>query len=292
MNKLCCESGTFDDLKNEITKLRTENTILKSVIESIPSIVYWKDLKGCYLGHNSFAINFLKKAKIIDQDSVVGLTDKEIFNFETAIKYDATDKIIFTTGKDVTFEEVLKTSSGNNIIQLSYKRPLHDDQGNIIGVIGISNDVTVLKDAEKLKLENAKYRAENQVYKKSIDAMSRIANIIDSCKVNILENRLGKTKKDYHDSQIPAIKFSKREEQVLYLLCMGKNPKEIANILTKLEDKSIATKTIYSVINKQLYSKLDVNSYSMLVEKAIKLNLLKFVPNSLSKLFTENSRTI
>jgi DNA-binding CsgD family transcriptional regulator len=110
--------------------------------------------------------------------------------------------------------------------------------------------------------------------------MDNIVTLIQSHKVNILNDKLGISEQNtFFPSEY--VRLSKREEQVLYLLSMGKSPKEIAKILSKLENKSFSPKTVASVINKQLYVKLDVSNYSQLLEKATKLNLIQFMPKSL-----------
>lgn len=70
---------------------------------------------------------------------------------------------------------------------------------------------------------------------------------------------------------------TKRELDVLYYLSLNKSPKEIAQIITILENKTVSDSTINAVINKKLYPKFEVFNIGQLVEKAIMLNLIPFL---------------
>jgi len=71
------------------------------------------------------------------------------------------------------------------------------------------------------------------------------------------------------------ITLSKREREILYYLSLNKSPKDIATILSVLDKKAILPTTVQSVIDKQLYQKLDVFNIGQLIEKA---NMLKLIP--------------
>jgi DNA-binding NarL/FixJ family response regulator len=74
-------------------------------------------------------------------------------------------------------------------------------------------------------------------------------------------------------------KLTKRELDVLYYLSLNKSPKEIASILSILENKSIKSATIQAVIDKGLYDKLGAYSIAQLIETATILKLIPFMLN-------------
>lgn len=75
-----------------------------------------------------------------------------------------------------------------------------------------------------------------------------------------------------------------REEEVLFLLLLGKSQKEIANILSKVYSKNIAVTTIGSIINRQLYDKFNAYSLSSLINNAIQLQAIQNIPSGLLKI--------
>ena len=78
-----------------------------------------------------------------------------------------------------------------------------------------------------------------------------------------------------------AINITTREAEILYLLSLGKSPKEIAVTLSKIYKKTISASTIGALINKQLYPKFDVYNVSQLIEKATTLKMVPFMMENL-----------
>lgn len=107
--------------------------------------------------------------------------------------------------------------------------------------------------------------------------MAKILHYIQSYKIDKLNKLL-----NINHQAIPKekIQLTKREEQVLFLLSMGKSPKEIANIFSNLDGKKVAQSTVSSIINKQLYTKFGVFGIGKLIEKATLMNLIPILPNS------------
>jgi two-component system aerobic respiration control sensor histidine kinase ArcB len=136
---------------------------LKSVINELPGSIYWKDRNGVYLGHNNFAMEKMKSAGF-SCDSIIGKTDYDLFPPQVAEQYRAYDLKTMELGKTCSQEEKVILPNGEELIQLSCKAPLRNEQGNIIGVVGNTTDISYLKKIEAELLE-AKQRAEkaNQV---------------------------------------------------------------------------------------------------------------------------------
>ena len=78
------------------------------------------------------------------------------------------------------------------------------------------------------------------------------------------------------------ISLTKRETEILYLLSLGKSPKEIANILSKAQNKSVCASTINAMINKQLYPKFEVYNVNQLIEKAHLMRKIPLILNILT----------
>lgn len=146
----------IDDQKVEISQL-------KDIIDDIPGDIYWKRCVGkklIYSGMNRTGTDSLHKMgfrwKIND---IVGKTDDRLFDKETADTFIRNDWEVINEGVARTKEETAVLPSGKKIIQLSTKRPLLDKQGHIIGIAGVSIDITELKETQsalQIALEKAK----------------------------------------------------------------------------------------------------------------------------------------
>jgi len=91
--------------------------------------------------------------------AVIGKTDEDFFDDETTHRYRVHDEEVLKTGKEVVQEETVTLPNGEQLIQLSLKRPLRNSKGDIIGVIGNTVDITHLKKVEA-DLRLAKEKAE------------------------------------------------------------------------------------------------------------------------------------
>lgn len=268
--------------KAKLRNCTEQNTsrCLKDVIALAPGHLYWKDLQGVFLGCNDLqAIDAGLKCK----EDIVGLTDFDMPWKDDAESIRNVDARVIATGEAVVSEENSQTFGGRQTIWLSRKEPLRDTSGRIIGLIGTSMDITAEKDAAQLQLKNLQLEHEKQVYqaeqktqrlfKELIDEIQRI---IQSYKILFLNDRLGIESQINRQDQ--SIYRTKRESEVLYYLSLNKSPKEIATILTIIDNKSVSPGTVQSIIDKQLYTKFEVYSISKLIEKANVLKLIPFLP--------------
>lgn len=259
-----------------------EEIDFNSILDSLELSVYWKDTNGIYRGCNKYAANMVKLSSPQD---IIGKTDYDLFDEETSKNFRNHDLMVIEEKKVISVEEHVMSPDGKLLTQLSIKKPLYNKSGDVIGVVANTVNITAERDAEKLRVENASYQAELRAQEELIKFIDSIENTLQRFKMNILNKSLGVNQ--FNIKQYKNIKLTTREEQVIYLLAMGKRPKEIAIILGKLENKVISHKTISSIINKKLYIKFDVSSYGQLIDKAISLNLIAFMPPSLAKLLNK-----
>lgn len=138
-----------------------DNTSLNMIIENFPDLIYWKDEYFKYQGCNKNVANLLGYKSPSD---IIGKTDRDLANElgwdkdRVKIIYE-TDKSIIRNGVDVSTEEAI---SFNGLVKIytTNKKPLYKD-GRIIGILGISTDITDLKSLEEdLRAEKEK----NEIY--------------------------------------------------------------------------------------------------------------------------------
>lgn len=130
--------------------LRESHSLLTAVVEGIPQALFVKDRRGRYLLVNSPGARLVGRAAA----DVIGRDDTALFDAETARRFAETDRQVMEAGKAVTFEET-GTAAGVTRSYLTTKAPFFGPDGEIGGVIGISQDVTERRAArEALRRQN------------------------------------------------------------------------------------------------------------------------------------------
>jgi two-component system aerobic respiration control sensor histidine kinase ArcB len=147
-------------LKKILTEKEEEIFRLKSIIDNVPGDVYWKNQEGIYTGINVTGSESLRKMGFTWKPSdIIGKTDYDLYDKKTADTFRKNDLQIMKTGIESSKEEEAVLPSGERIVQLSTKRPLWNENGKIVGIVGNTIDITYLKNIEK-DLRAAKEAAE------------------------------------------------------------------------------------------------------------------------------------
>src|SRR5262245_2594759 len=124
--------------------LQQSYDLLRAVIEGTTDAVFVKDRQGRYLMINAAGAGFLGKS-VAD---VIGQDDTQLFTPPEARAIMEGDRWIIATGEVQTYEDV-GTAAGVTRTYLSTKGPYRDARGTILGVIGISRDITERKQVEE-----------------------------------------------------------------------------------------------------------------------------------------------
>ncbi|HBB32186.1 MAG TPA: hypothetical protein DDZ80_14815 [Cyanobacteria bacterium UBA8803] len=123
--------------------LYQSNTILRSIIESTPDVIFVKDEQGRYILANSTTASWLE----MTVPEMLGQDDTAWFPAEIAQHIRETDRAVMTTGEPKVYEDLFPRQSIMHTL-LTTKCPWRDEQGKIIGVIGICRDISDRKRAE------------------------------------------------------------------------------------------------------------------------------------------------
>jgi len=125
-----------------------DDQMLVTLIDSSTDAIYIKDLEGRYLQVNRQAAKNLNKT--IEQ--IIGNDDSAIFPQEQAEMIFSNDRRIIAENHTSTYEETLTTAIGVRTYSAT-KGPMRDVSGQVIGLFGISHDITHRKlEEEALKL--------------------------------------------------------------------------------------------------------------------------------------------
>ena len=130
--------------------IQSSSIPLEKILEQIPAHIYWKDKDGNLLGCNK---NNWKDFGFSSINECIGKTDYDFHPKDEADKIRANDDEVRRTGKPKVVEEMHTLVNGKPALYLSHKAPLLDEHNQIVGIIGISVDITNTKQETVKRLE-------------------------------------------------------------------------------------------------------------------------------------------
>ncbi len=126
---------------------------LQLIVDTIPVRLFWKDLDLSFLGCNRL---FAQDAGLKKPEELIGADDYSMGWKEQAVQYRQDDLEVIQTGKcKLNYEEPQTTPDGKQIWLSTSKVPLRDASDEIIGLLGVYEDITPRKlaEAELLKAQ-------------------------------------------------------------------------------------------------------------------------------------------
>lgn len=146
------------------------NTLLKSIIDNSPVRIFWKDKDLNYLGCNRI---FAQDAGEADPQNIIGKNDTHLCWHKQAKQYMEDDRKVIESGiAQLFFEESQTTPNGDTIWLSTSKIPLYNKNQEIIGILGLYEDITTRKNSE-MALKREKETAQNLV-----SISSRLINLL------------------------------------------------------------------------------------------------------------------
>jgi len=140
-------------VKERTAELSQEKYILDTFMATVPSRIYFKDCEGRITRAN---MAHARRLGLQSPSEELGKTDFDFFPEEEALKRYEQEQGIIQSGQPVINQELaMRGSDGELIWSLVTRMPLRDEHGAIIGIFGISRDITDLKRTEQ---ELAQYR--------------------------------------------------------------------------------------------------------------------------------------
>lgn len=124
--------------------------LLEAIASTSTDAIFAKDTRGRYLLFNAEAERVTGKRA----EEMLGRDDTALFPPEQAAQVMADDRVAMGEAKTVTFTEKLDTVDGE-VVFLATKGPLRDADGKVVGLFGISRDITRIKHAEEALQQQA-----------------------------------------------------------------------------------------------------------------------------------------
>ncbi len=148
----------INDRQRAEAALNTERLHLRTLIDNLPYSIYFKDLDCRFLVANK---TLARRMGLNRPEELVGKTDVQLHPAELACQYRDDDLWIMREGIGIYGkEEQVKVAEGKDLRWSSTtKVPIKDAVGNVIGLVGISIDITERKAAEKVLQEMAESKS-------------------------------------------------------------------------------------------------------------------------------------
>jgi len=163
--------------KRTEASLAAERSLLRTLIDHLPDSIYVKDAACRKILANPVDAHAMGASS---EAEVLGKTDFDFYPLELAAAFNADDQIVIRSGQPVlNREEMMTLPDGTLRWLVTSKVPLRDSAGQVIGLVGISHDITVGKRVEherELLLEELRTALEN------VKTLSGLVPICAHCK--------------------------------------------------------------------------------------------------------------
>lgn len=215
----------FNNTKShDINKnLQHETELLEALMKNIPDKIYFKDTKSRFI---KISHNHAKLFNIQSVNDAIGKTDFDFFSNEHAAQaFNDEQNIIKTKKPIVNIEEKETWPDGSVTYVSSSKVPVFDHQGNTIGLVGISRDITDIKRYQDALTQSEK----------------RYKELFDEAPIGYHELDISGKILDVNNAEAEMLGYSKEEmigQPIFDFLPTNNQEQAIANFKKKIKKES------------------------------------------------------
>jgi PAS domain S-box-containing protein len=173
----------MDDLrqrKESEEKRVRERALLIALIDSIPDLISYKDIDSVYLGCNKAFEEFCGWK----MQDLIGRMDLDLFPRHLAEFFRAQDREMFAAGGPRSNEEWVTYPDGRKVLLDTLKTVYKDEKGEVLGLIGISRDITARKMVEN------ELTAARELLEKTFNATPVMTMILDGQSEKLIDVNL------------------------------------------------------------------------------------------------------
>ena len=175
----------ISDLKKAENDIKYERNLLRALIDNLPDSVYVKDNQSRKVIANPVDVKYMG---LQSEEEVLGKNDYDIYPKEIADSSFADDQFVFQSGlPQLNKEDFFVDNQNQKHWMLNSKVPIRDEQGKIIGLVGIGKDITKRKEEETQRklLETAIDNSIDAIQIVEIDqndlALSKVIYVNEGC---------------------------------------------------------------------------------------------------------------
>jgi len=180
------ENETFDHNQAEEVLRESEKKYkhlcneLEAILDHLPALIFYKDKKGNFIRVNKYVAD----AHHMQKKELESKSTFDLYPEDQAQTYLEDDlKVIESSEPKLFIEEPWETEKGKRWVSTS-KIPFIDEQGDILGIIGISIDTTERKQAEDALRERTKDLGERV---KELNCLYGISNLVEKPDISLEE---------------------------------------------------------------------------------------------------------
>jgi PAS domain S-box-containing protein len=140
-------SGTHSEItgrKQAEAEIRHQAALIKSLLDSLTDVVFYKDINGVFLGCNPTFARLVGRPR----EEIIGKTDFDMFSGEMAAAFREQDKLLLEVKQPIHNEVWLTLPDGAKILVDTLKTPYWGPDGELVGILGLSRDITERRRAE------------------------------------------------------------------------------------------------------------------------------------------------
>ena len=169
--------------------LDAERNLLRTLVRTIPDLIWLKDTEGRYLLCNPAFERFFGAPEA----NIIGKTDENFVSAEQAAFFREKDRIALVTGKPSTNQEWLTfASDGHRSLVETIKVPLRGVDGQLLGILGVARDITLIREAELALRERLELR----------DRLARVVDVIPGVLFSLRRRPDGTLEVPYVSAQV------------------------------------------------------------------------------------------
>ena len=242
----CSFLGLIIERKRVEKALGEERTLLRTLVNSLPDYIFAKDLNGNFILSNKA---HARAANVYDPETLIGKTAADFYPPHLASQYETDDEQVMRTGQPLfDVERETLNAARNSITAATTKVPLRDPDGNVIGLVGISRDISAYKRTqEALKEQQAFLRQiidtnPNLIFVKDWDGRYTLVNKIHAEMMGTtVEDMIGKRDADFNLPPEEVERFVRDDREVMTTLQPKYIPEERQTNLTTGESVWLRT---------------------------------------------------
>ncbi|MBI5439562.1 MAG: PAS domain-containing protein [Nitrosomonadales bacterium] len=222
-----------EHLRDEKKLLKENAASLRAILDNSPYLVWLKDAEGRYLKANKA---FVDHARLEGIQQAVGKTDFDLWPKELAEKYRADDAEVMALRQQKHIEELAFDGSKEYWVE-TFKTPVIDENGNVLGTTGFARDITERREFEE-ELKRSNIELEQFSYAVSHDMrqpLRMISSYLQLIEISMADQLVGE-KRDYFNF---AVEGAKRIDRMLVALLEYSRVGRMGEPLTWIDSRTI-----------------------------------------------------
>lgn len=177
---------TEGELRTAVQQQQQSDVLIRTIVESAPGLIYAKDPEGRMLLANKATLDLIGKP----WSEVEGKTDSDFLSdSHQAAAVMGHDRVVMAGGLVQELEEVVDHPVKGSRVWLSTKTPMHDPDGRVTGLVGLSFDITERKHLEARLRHESRLSAMGEMAAALAHELNQplgsIVNYVDGCRAMV-----------------------------------------------------------------------------------------------------------